>query len=91
MYYDPKPQTSPQSNISSMTNNKIVCLVPHNVSLGVYKGSTFLGAYYGPPTTPSKPISSSVCMLQESWATHKWYGMPSKKTTTLQLVVPNST
>lgn len=48
-----------------------------DVSLVVYKDSTLLGAYYGPLPTPSEPISLSVCMLQESMAAGKRYGMSS--------------
>ena len=40
-YYDPKSQTSPQSNISSMADNQIVSSLT-NFSPGVYKGSILL-------------------------------------------------
>ena len=57
-YYDPKSQTSPLSNVSSVTDKHTISSLT-NVSPGVCKGSTLLVAYYGPPSTPSEPRSSS--------------------------------
>lgn len=65
-----------------MTGNKVVSSLT-NVSPRVYKDSTLLGAYYGPPPTPLEPISSSFCMLQASQAAHKRSGMPSQQPTPL--------
>lgn len=63
---------------------------PSPMSLGVYKDSMLLGAYYGPQPTPFEPNSSNVCVLQASQAAHKWFGMPSQKTTLPQPDVPQS-
>lgn len=59
-YYDPKSQTSPQSNISSMADNKFVSSFT-NVSPGVYKDSTLVCVYCGSLPTPYEPSSSIAC------------------------------
>lgn len=73
-----------------MNGNNIV-FYRTNVSPRVYKDSTVLGAYYGPPHTPSEPSSSNVCMLQVSRNAHKWSGRSLQYATPLQPIVPHST
>lgn len=50
-----------------MAENKTVS----SVYLGVYKGSSFLGVYYGPSPNPFEPSSLSVFILQASRASQK--------------------
>jgi len=64
-YYDPRSQTSPQNTISSMVGNKITNIFTDD-SPGIYKYSTLIEAYYGPPLVSFEPSSSIVCMLQAS-------------------------
>lgn len=74
-YYEPRPQSSPDSIISSTTNKQIV--EPLTIlSLGVYKDSALLGAFCGPllsSLTPNHrefscyknlelPISNLLCL-----------------------------
>lgn len=60
-------------------NNSIPSLT--NISLRVYKYSSFIGGYYGPLPIPTKPISSSVCMLQASWISKNLFVTSSQQLT----------
>jgi len=66
-YYEPSSLTSPKSIISSMSD-KYYSTPLTSVSPKVYKDSSLLGSFPGPPPPNFKPSSLSVCMLQVSWA-----------------------
>ena len=57
--------TSLESIISTMSDMQSTT-PPISVSPGVYKYSSLLGAFPGPPPLISKPSSLSVCMLHAS-------------------------
>ena len=77
-YYEPISVTSPESIISSVSDKQ-----PSNpstsVSPGVYKYSSLLGSFPGPPPPISEPNSMSVCMLQASWASLKQSSTPNQQ------------
>jgi len=64
-YYELASVTSPESIISLMSDNESSTPCT-NISIGVYKDSSLLGAFLGPPPPIFEPTSMSVCMLQAS-------------------------
>lgn len=70
--------TSPESIISSMSDNQSSTPCT-NISPGVYKDSSLLGAFPGPPPPISETTSMSVFMLQVSRAALKQSCTPDQQ------------
>ena len=67
-YHEPNSQTSPESTISTVTNQPTVDSLTI-VSHGVYKESSLLGNFPGPPPPlVSDPSLANVFMMQSSQA-----------------------
>ena len=86
-YYKPTFVTSPESIILSMSNNQSSTPLT-NVSPGVYKDSSLLGAFPSPPPLISKPNSLGVFMLQASQASLKQFGTSNQQPASQHPIVP---
>jgi len=85
-YYEPTFVTSPEPIILSMSNSQSSTPLT-GVSLGVYKYSSLLGAFPGPPPLISKPNSMGVFMLQASHTSLKQSGTSNQQPASQHLVV----